>query len=364
MDQVKKNPKSDRKALQALMNASTETSILIDAEGRFLTINKCGAERLGKTPEELIGTSMYDLFSLKLRKVRKARVEEVIRTKKPIRFFDERKGIFFDNNLHPLFDSSRNVIQIAIFGRDITKQQQIEQELKDSEARYRFIFEQGPVGIGLIDRDYFWIKTNPRFCEMVGYTEEELKTFRWSDITHPDDLERDIQQVEQVFEGEIPFFTTEKRLYKKNGEIIWISLTPTAIKDNNGKIFHVLGTMMDITDKKTAEENLQKAFSQIKNLKDQLDIENIYLKEEIKTLHGFEHIIGNSLPLNYILQRLKSVAPTDATVLIEGETGTGKELIARALHNESLRTMKKVHLQEQTQNAPGALNWRMEALYF
>ena len=340
MDHTEKAFKSDRKAMQALMNASTETTILIDAEGRFLTINKCGAERLGKTPEELIGTSMYNLFSLQLKKTRKARVEEVIRTKRPVRFFDERKGIIFDNNLYPIFDSAGNVIKIAIFGRDITNQQQIEQELKDSESRYRFIFEQGPVGIGLINKDYFWIKANTRFCEMLGYTEEELKAFRWTDITHPDDLERDAQQAEQVFKGEIPFFTTEKRFFKKNGDTIWVSLTPTIIKDDEGKVLYAIGMMQDITEKKVAEEKIQKAFSQIKDLKDQLDDENIYLKEEIRAIHGFKDIIGKSLPLNYVFQRIKSVAPTDATVLIEGETGTGKELIARALHNESLRKNK------------------------
>jgi transcriptional regulator with GAF, ATPase, and Fis domain len=89
-----------------------------------------------------------------------------------------------------------------------------------------------------------------------------------------------------------------------------------------------------------AELEIQKGYIEIKRLKDQLQQENIYLKEEISLQNNFDEIIGQSTSLNYVLHRLEQVAPTDATVLIHGETGTGKELFARALHGESGRKNK------------------------
>lgn len=377
-------------------------------------------------------------------------------------------------------------------------------ELEISADRYHFLFEHGNVGIGLINKDYFWIEVNPKFCEMLGYTEEELKSLRWTDITHPDDLERDIQQTENVFKSEIPFFTQEKRFLKKNGEIIWVILTPTIIKNDNGEILHAIGIMQDITqvkqktellaeqyrfeklisnfssrfinmdsfdieneivyvlknivelfgvDRSTLfqfsadykeliaigsqaiageepikrihiEENFpvvtakfrrgeifsfssendlpkeaakdleslkkinlkstlaipisvegsfnyvisvgtvsteraweekvverlqlvgeifvsalerRKGVEKINSLLDQLQTENIFLQEEIRANYSFDKIIGKSNSLKYVLHQVGQIAPTTSPVIIMGETGTGKELIANAIHTASNR---------------------------
>ncbi len=98
-----------------------------------------------------------------------------------------------------------------------------------------------------------------------------------------------------------------------------------------------LSILRDITERNRADLSLRQAFSEIKELKEQLQAENLYLKEEIKLQHNFDEIIGGSTELKHVLFKVEQVAPTDTTVLLLGETGTGKELIARAIHRSSPR---------------------------
>ncbi len=117
----------------------------------------------------------------------------------------------------------------------------------------------------------------------------------------------------------------------------WIQCHLYPIKDASGTVVNIVNTYIDIADLKNTEAELRSALEEIKELKDQLEAESTYLREEIKIEHNFEEIIGNSDTLKYTLHRVEQVAPTDSPVLIMGETGTGKELIARALHERSPR---------------------------
>ncbi len=105
----------------------------------------------------------------------------------------------------------------------------------------------------------------------------------------------------------------------------------------SGEPERVMGVSMDITERKQSNEALQKAYHEIKQLKDQLEAENIYLRQEVSRESDFEHIIGTSGVLMKVLHQVEQVAATDSTVLLSGETGTGKELIAQAVHNLSPR---------------------------
>jgi len=100
---------------------------------------------------------------------------------------------------------------------------------------------------------------------------------------------------------------------------------------------YIIGMSLDISARKKAEDELKKAFAEIEKLKEQLQAEWVYLQEEIKLAHNFDNIVGESAALKYVLFKVEQVAPTDATVLIQGETGTGKELVARAIHSSSPR---------------------------
>ncbi|MCI0410653.1 MAG: sigma 54-interacting transcriptional regulator, partial [Acidobacteria bacterium] len=122
-----------------------------------------------------------------------------------------------------------------------------------------------------------------------------------------------------------------------NGREVWEASRYGPHVDAQGRIIGVIALVSDITQRKLAEAALQKALVEVEQLKDKLQAENIYLQEEIKTQQGFEEIVGHSAALKKVLHQVEQVAPTDATVLICGETGTGKELVARAIHNLSRR---------------------------
>ena len=135
--------------------------------------------------------------------------------------------------------------------------------------------------------------------------------------------------------GEV--FQYETRVRRADGQYLWFLHRNVPQWDDQGNIVMWYGSSIEIDDRKRAEEELKKAFDEIKTLKDQLHKENLALKEEIDQASMFEEIVGASDAIKRVLAVLCKVAPTDSTVLITGETGTGKELAARAIHKRSHR---------------------------
>jgi len=132
-------------------------------------------------------------------------------------------------------------------------------------------------------------------------------------------------------------FQYETRVRRADGQYLWFLHRNVPQWDDQGNIVMWYGSSIEIDDRKRAEEELKKAFDEIKTLKDQLHKENLALKEEIDQASMFEEIVGASDAIKRVLAVLCKVAPTDSTVLITGETGTGKELAARAIHKRSHR---------------------------
>jgi len=150
-------------------------------------------------------------------------------------------------------------------------------------------------------------------------------------VCHPDDLERGMAERRSQLNEGIPF-SVEMRL-RKYGEYRWQLVQYNPLKDEMGKLIRWYATATDIDDQKKTEERLRD-----ENVR--LDQERVYLEEQIRSEMGFEQIIGNSPALRHVLQMVETVAPNDSTVLLLGETGTGKELIARAIHDLSRRKAK------------------------
>jgi PAS domain S-box-containing protein len=127
------------------------------------------------------------------------------------------------------------------------------------------------------------------------------------------------------------------RIRTRDGKIRWIEHACQPVTDSQGEFLGFRASNRDITERKQAEQELRDAFSEIERLKEQLEADSAYLQEEIKLEHDYESIIGQSESLKYVLYKIEQIASSDTTVLILGETGAGKELVARAIHNLSPR---------------------------
>ena len=142
--------------------------------------------------------------------------------------------------------------------------------------------------------------------------------------------------VEKTLQDGTPY-ELELEVIRTDGTLVWTNARGEVLRDDEGKIIKLRGTLQDISERKEAEAALEKAVEEVSKLKNQLEEENIYLREEIKFAHNFDQIVGRSDATKYVLFKIEQVAPTDTTVMITGETGTGKELVAHAIHSASPR---------------------------
>ena len=180
---------------------------------------------------------------------------------------------------------------------------------------------------------------NRQWLNFVGLSFENILGWKWTATIHPEDVEAFVEKRRVTLETGEPF-EGEARVRRADGEYRWMLHRSVPLRDGQGKIVRWYGSSIDIEDRKRAEDSLQKAFDEIKKLKDQLYRENIALRDEIDTSSMFEEIVGASSALKAVITRVAKVAPTDSTVFITGETGTGKELIARAIHKRSKRNAR------------------------
>jgi PAS domain S-box-containing protein len=149
---------------------------------------------------------------------------------------------------------------------EINERKQTGEELRQSEARFRSIFEDSPIGIATVDKNLKFLKVNKAFCEMLGYREEELANLTISDITHPEDLEKSITLSTSLVSGKTTGYNLEKRYVRKDGQIFWGRLTTSIVHNPKSKSLYAIGMVVDITERKTAEEKINLAYQTTRDI--------------------------------------------------------------------------------------------------
>jgi PAS domain S-box-containing protein len=222
-------------------------------------------------------------------------------------------------------DDGGEPVTILVTSNDISERRRAEETARRSAKELRDVIETVPaiVWSALPDGSLDFI--NHRWREFTGLAAENALAWNWQTVVHPDDQARFVADWRAALAAG-QAMENEARVRAATGEYRWFFIRNVPVRDELGKIVKWYGTATDIHDRKRAEERLQ--------------VENVVLREEIDKASMFEEVVGASPALRTVLSAVAKVAPTDSTVLVTGETGTGKELIARAIHRKSARSSR------------------------
>jgi len=243
--------------LLALFNAMTDIVMVFDASGRYLKIAPTAPELLYKPAPEVLGKTVADIFPEAEANFALTHIRQTLASGQTHRVEYSMeigcKLFWFDASISPL-----ELDRVMWVARDITARKRAEAALQKSEEKFRNLFDDAPIALGLASvRDYRTIKVNEAHRQMLGYTDSELATMTFTELTHPEDLQADVEQVKQLVEGKISRFQREKCLIKKNGELMWANLTVTLIRDREGIPLYSMGAIEDISYRKRAEMEFQ-----------------------------------------------------------------------------------------------------------
>ena len=244
-----------------LVEQAVDAIFVHDLEGRFVDVNRQACESLGYTREELLGMSVPDVEMAfdpetvvelwrDISSGSPRTVDGCHRRKDGTTFpVEVRVGLFeSEGEEEPL---------IVAVARDITERRQAEEELKENEQRFRATFEQAAVGILQVTLDAGWIRVNDKFCEITGYTREELAEISVFDLIPPEDYEADYDRGMRMLAGELRDYTEEKQIVGKGGRRVWIDLTVSLVHDDADEPRYFIAIVEDIGQRKRAEEELR-----------------------------------------------------------------------------------------------------------
>jgi formate hydrogenlyase transcriptional activator len=331
--------------LAAIVQSSDDAIIGNTLDGIITSWNKSAEKIYGYREDEVVGRPISLLVPPgsedEVRQILdKIKNGEYVEHYETLRRKKDGQDIYMSLTVSPIRDAEGRIVAASTIGRDITERKQAEEQLRNSERKIRTTIETIPAFVfsALPDGQIDFVSQN--WLNYLGVTPEEVFGWDWTTLVHPEDSDRVVEKWRDWRESLATEEGSERRFRQANGEYRWFLARKSALRDEKGDIVKWYGVLVDIEDQKRAEARLRQALDEVQKLQEQLAKETIVLREEVDSTSMFEEIVGASPALNAVLARIDKVAPTDSIVLITGETGTGKELVARAIHKRSRRAAR------------------------
>ena len=317
--------------------------VVVDRDHRYVLANRAFLHHRGMTKEQIVGRHLTEILHPDSYETTvKEKLDEAFRGKVVNYEMKYDYPGMGERDLAITYlpvEGPAGIDRVAAILRDVTEQKRAATSLKESERRFRAVYERAPVGIALVDsRSGKFLQVNPKYCEIAGRTEEEMLRLRFQDITHPEDLDKSGKVLAQLIRETVCDYDIEKRYMRPDGQTVRVNLSVVPMWEPGEQTRWHLAIVQDITERRMAEDALRRSEELLRQAKERLTEEKLYLEREIDTQLGFRDIIGQSKPLQEVMESVGKVATSGATVLLLGETGTGKELVARAIHRLSPRS--------------------------
>ena len=339
--QVEEELRKQKAHFEKLFELAPEAIVLRDFENRILRVNREFTNLYGFTPKEALGRNITDLI------VPEGQWEESEKLREAL-----QRGERVDAELtRKRKDGSRLIVSFTaapvtvegntpeIYGiyRDITERKKAEEALKRSEAYLsegQRLSHTGSWARCVTSGEVYFSQES---CRIFGFDPNTKVTLDMIlGRVHPDERPTVRETIQNAIRDSSDF-ELNYRIILDDGSIRHLHVLGHPVRKPDGQVAEFTGTHVDVTEQRLARKALEDAFAEINTLKEQLFQENVALRQEIDETSMFDEIVGKSGALQKVLKELETVGPTDSTVLILGETGTGKELIARAIHNLSSR---------------------------
>jgi formate hydrogenlyase transcriptional activator len=329
-EQLTETLRKSEESFRMLVDGIAALVAVLTPEGELEFVNQQALTFFGKAPEELKSWRTSDAIHPDDRDAMSAGLKDAIAKGQPHEF-DHRlrrhDGVYrwYRAWRRPSRDGQGRIVRWYVVLTDIEERKKEEQQLEQQEQELRQVLDLTPQHVTVYGPERERLYANRVALTYFSMSLDEWRQLPMGALVHPDDRKRVDVSMASAFAAGLPF-ETETRLRKHDGSYRWFLGRGNPVSDQQGRItrWHVAST--DIDERKRSEERLQQ--------------ENVALREEIDEASMFEEIVGASPALATVLSRVSKVAGSDSTVLITGETGTGKELVARAIHRRSRRSSR------------------------
>ncbi|MCY1077362.1 sensor histidine kinase [Archangium lansingense] len=245
-----------------IVSNAADAIISIDEEQK-ITLFNAGAERIfGYSASEALGRPLDQLLPEQFQARHKQHIQALAAGDNTSRPMGDRQSIFGRRKSGEEFPAEATISKLEVDGtklltvtlRDITARKQAEEEIRNSEVRFRTAFEDAPIGMALVGLDGQFLNVNGSLCESLGYSRKELLSKTFQDITHHDDLELDLANVRRLLQGEIGSYQMEKRYFHKKGQLVTSLLTVSMVRDSRGGPLYFISQIQDISERKQLEQ--------------------------------------------------------------------------------------------------------------